>query len=956
MSSIASTGRPLRLEQGEGRPLFLLSLSLFLIIGSTAVIGRTAGRALFLSGLPPQYIPVRFLAVTVGVVMTSLLYARMAGRVRTIRLIQLTTLAMLGGLFVFRLLLDTAAAANLWLLGSFYVFLEVVMALSIVQFWTFAAEIVNTRRAKTLFPLITGAGNLGSMLAGAAVAVLVPWLGTVNLIYVIMLALGIYILLVRAIGRTNQDLYVPSFRADPIMNKPRVEQPGALGLLRRSPLLLTMTLTVVLITLAVNLVDYQFDLSLKSNFAANPQQLSAFLGSFYFWSGIAGLLLQVFLSGPLMRRFGIAAALMVMPISILTGSILVLASGAALWAVTLTRSSDTVFRYTVHDTSFNLLYVPVPHQLRSQARALIDGIFKPLTIGLSGILFFLAGRSSGIAVLPWSYAAILVALAVGLVLLHLRTVYRKALNHSIRRRYFDPAGEAVDFSSPATVETIKESLLEANEAEVLHALTIADEIGNVDWTPSLLPLIKLDSPLVRRQALRMLRHTQPSEYADMVRRHLADPESEVQASAIFTYLTLRGGEALEEVRPFMKSSDPQIRTAALSGALRYGDEATRHVARTAFASLVADPRQAMRIAAANALGEMPSEDGVGFLSLLLADSEPQVRRRAVQSAGQLADSRHLVALITQLDDPMVGTAAEEAIVRYGIEIFPVLETAYAEQALTVSVRRQIPGVIARINCPQSVRFLMRNLSEPDDLTRARLYIALGRLRQAGRTLTERDLAAVNVRLTAETRLAYYWAIRASSSQPQSPSNRDLLDDAYLWRKRYAIDRLLYLIGILYPEANIAQLRANLFGGDQRRRANAVELLDTLLSHKHKELILPLLEGPPERIMAIAEREFRLQLPSLESEYAAAVKEDDPWLAAGILFSLSGQQADEFSDLIRQGLGSPHDLVRETAELVSTRRRRPEPDQVFSPAYKSQARNSSLSGQPHHYLRLHAIES
>ena len=98
-----SLARYLHLEPGEGSTLFLLSFSLFL------VIGRTVSRALFLSGLPPEYIPARFLAVTVGVVIASLMYARIVGRFRTHRLIQCTTLLMIGGLLVFRLLLITPA-------------------------------------------------------------------------------------------------------------------------------------------------------------------------------------------------------------------------------------------------------------------------------------------------------------------------------------------------------------------------------------------------------------------------------------------------------------------------------------------------------------------------------------------------------------------------------------------------------------------------------------------------------------------------------------------------------------------------------------------------------------------------------------------------------------------------------------------------------------------------------
>jgi HEAT repeat protein len=464
----------------------------------------------------------------------------------------------------------------------------------------------------------------------------------------------------------------------------------------------------------------------------------------------------------------------------------------------------------------------------------------------------------------------------------------------------------------------------------------------------------------------MLRQTGAAEYADLVRKRFADPENDVQASAVFTYWALRGGQALEEMQPFMQHPDPKIKSAAVSGALCYGGEATRQVARPVFVSLVARPQEAERMAAAYALGEMPSEDGVHFLCALLEDSEPQVRRQAVQSAGQLADPTHLPAVIAQLGDPIVGPAAEETLVRYGVQLFPVLETIYAEPARhvashKVTVRRHIPGVAARIHAPQSARFLMKNLDEPDDLARSRLYMALGRLRQAGEPFNDGDLAAINQRFAAETRLAYQWAVRAFRPQPDSSANGDLLADAYSWRSRYAVDRLLYLIAILYPQANIAQTRTNLFGGDPRRRANAIELLDTLLSRQHKELFLPLLESSPERIVEIAEREYRLKPPLLESEFAAAVTANDLWLAACILFSLSRRQVDELPDLIQQGVCSPHPLLRETARLVASRSFQPEPEQIAALAYISQAHHPKsfaqpLSRQVHPYLPLHLKES
>jgi HEAT repeat protein len=470
-------------------------------------------------------------------------------------------------------------------------------------------------------------------------------------------------------------------------------------------------------------------------------------------------------------------------------------------------------------------------------------------------------------------------------------------------------------------------------------------------------LIEHDSPFVRHQALRMLRRSNfledagPSARlrAGLIMKRFEDPEIDVRASAILTYWALRGAAALEEMQPFMEPADPRISSAAISGALRYGGEAAREIARPLFAAMVEHRRQAVRSAAASALGELPSQDTNAFLGILLDDSDPEVRRQAVQAAGQLADPTHLPAVIAQLGDPVVGPVADEALVRYGAQIFPYLETLYAEPVHDTTIRRHVPGVIASIHAPQSVRFLMNQLDEPDDLARSRVYIALGRLCQGSERLSEADLIAVNRRFEVESRLAYEWSVRAFNRRPGS--NDDLLDDAYFWRRRYAVDRLLYLVAILYPQVNSALLRANLFGADQRRRSNAIEMLDTLLSHPHKERLLPLLESPAEKLLEIAEREYNLKPPALQAEFTAAVEGNDPWLAASILVSRSQGQVVDLSDLIRQALHMPDALVHETALWAANQNIPAAAYEIAWPATISRAHSANPPRKADHSLPM-----
>jgi hypothetical protein len=55
-----------------------------------------------------------------------------------------------------------------------------------------------------------------------------------------------------------------------------------------------------------------------------------------------------------------------------------------LWAASLAKGADTLFRYSVNDATTQILYLPAPAQVRVSAKAFIDGVVKPMSIGVAG--------------------------------------------------------------------------------------------------------------------------------------------------------------------------------------------------------------------------------------------------------------------------------------------------------------------------------------------------------------------------------------------------------------------------------------------------------------------------------------------------------------------------------------------------------------------------------------------
>ena len=898
-----------QIEEGEGRTFSLLALNFFLIIGGNYVIGRSVGRSLFLSNLPPQYIPLRYIIVTAGVVFTSLAYARYNASFRLDRLIIGSTAVMALGILLFRLLLATPLAGSLLLLGGLFVFLEILAVLSTVQFWTLASDLLNSRKAKRLFGPISAMGGLGGILAGAFVSLFAAPVGTANLLFVLIACQVGCILCVWILGRQNETI-LQQASGSPARGKPQNHSLSrGFWEMRTVPLLLSMAAIGVVTTMVSNIVDYQFDLTLQSSFLGDEEGLTAFLGSFYFWAGISGFLIQLFLSARLLSLLGFSLTLAILPLSFAIGSVTVLLTGAALWAVTLTRASEPIFRYNVHDIAFGLLDLPLARDVRARSKAVIGGILKPLTGGVSGLLFLLVGSLRGISPAPWSF---LVLILIGLWLFLIRRVrgqYQETLLTNIRRRQFNPAQDAIDISDETTVSILREALRQPDEAQVLQALSLIKEAPQIDWSAGLIPLLDHRAQEVRIATLQSLGDPLYAPYADQIQARINDPVGAVRAAAITTFCAIRGAAATADIAPFMADDDPAVRAAAVVGIIRYTGLDGIIQASLALKTMLDHPDPAMRGAGARVLGNLEVKSFFQPLLQLMEDEETAVQQQALQAAGQVRHPDLLPGVIQHLGNPTTMVAATQALLAFGEGSCGDLAQAFTAAETSLYVRRQIPKVLGRITCPTSAAILLQHLGEEDDHTRARVYKALVRLQARGIPINGSG-EQLQARLDTEMRLAYESAVLQLDLQPGIDGS--LLADALALRQRFAFDRIFYLLGLLYSESNMAEIRFSLAAEDPRRRANATELLDTTIDRAVKNQLLPLLEGPDNRLLAIASEELGLQRQSAAQRSAALAAGPDPWIAACTLYTLGENNWPNLESFIHSALESDSRLLRETA--------------------------------------------
>ena len=170
---------------------------------------------------------------------------------------------------------------------------------------------------------------------------------------------------------------------------------GSLSLVRESPYLRAIAALVLISALTTTVAGWQFKAIAK---AAIPgtDDLAMFFGTFNMIAGVMSLILQLLLTGRVLRTAGVGAALFIVPTAMLMGSIGVFLLGTLVAAAAL-KASDQVLRYSIDKATTELLYLPVPAAHTFRVKSFIDTVVYRLGDAGGGLIVLLFA-----AVLQWS--------------------------------------------------------------------------------------------------------------------------------------------------------------------------------------------------------------------------------------------------------------------------------------------------------------------------------------------------------------------------------------------------------------------------------------------------------------------------------------------------------------------------------------------------------------------------
>jgi ATP:ADP antiporter, AAA family len=730
---------------------------------------------------------------------------------------------------------------------AFYLLGLILGLLLISQFWTLANIVYEPRQAKRIFGFIGGGASLGGIL-GSFIAYNATTIGTNNLLLFSVAFMTLCVLLVILIIRREKVGDEVSFE---MRSEKGVSAKRGIELLAKSKHLRLIALVIGFAAIGAAIIEQQLNMYTEANQGRQATDaITSFLGMVQLWTSTLGFLIQVFLTSRIHRFLGIGFALILLPMSLGSTGMIIMFSLVG-WAPSLARVLDQSLRYTVDKTTREILYMPLPSDVKFEAKPFVDVTVDRIAKALGALLCL-------VLIQPWgwnftyqqlSYASVTIALIWVFLALRAKQGYRTAFRQSIEDRNIRPAEVTLNVADLSTVEALIQELASPDENRVLYAI---DMLETLDKRNLITPLLLYhESAAVRVRTLGLIGATLTngsSRWLPAIERMLADPDPDVRGAAVGALAHIRNEQVADLARPYLADKNPRI---SMTAAMVLSDsplEADVAAAERVLHEIVSDTRESSSQARrefAIALRHVPQPHFRRLLVPLLSDSSPEVAQEAMCTVRQLgtADMIFVPTLISLLRNRRLKSDAREMLVGYGDQVVGILGHFLRDPGEDIWIRRHIPGTLARIPCQQSMDVLTGVLGEADGFSRFKVLTAIERLHRSNPALRfDREVFEARALDEGARYLEYGGHYGYLFEQEKLP--KDSLLACCLREKMARInDRIYRLLGLLYPWKDIEAARWAIRHGDSRSRSSALEYLDNLIKGALRKKLMPVLEEP-----------------------------------------------------------------------------------------------------------------
>ena len=894
-------GRALDLSDDELRRSWPVFAYLFLTMAGT-VASKATRDALFLDRYRAIDLPYVDIAIAVLVGVAVSLYIRASRRfpLRTLQIGSLLFFAANCLVFWWLSRLGTGGA----LFITIYLWVGLFSVVAPAQVWTLANFVLTTREAKRAFGFIGSGAILGWIVGGLATRVTAAWLGTEALLLWVAASLVASAALVHVAWKRAQAPAIDT----------RMQALGLRASLRQiveSPYLRSIAWVVGLSAFATTIAGWQFK-ALAKEYVPDTDQLAVFFGTFNMAAGAASLLLQLVLTGRVLRSFGVGVALFIVPVAMASASLGVIVFGTLVAASAL-KASDQVLRYSIDKATVELLYLPLSAAETFRVKAFIDTVVYRLGDGLGGLAVLAGAAWLGWNPMQMGWVALAAVLAWMAAAAAARTRYVTNLQESIRQHRVDAERAHAPMLDRYATEALAQRL-SGDPSEILYALTLFEASSTRGVHPAVPGLLAHESAAVRTRAVALLSRANVLSVRRDVERLLADPHLEVRTEALL-YLTRHTNTdpltLIEQVGDF---PDFSIRASMIAFLARPGRAQNLEAAQLMLQRMVGETGDAglrSRAEAARVIGLVPDVFDCE-LRKLLEDDAPEVAKEAVRAAGLLAKRQLAHRLVDRIAEPWLTDEVVEALGRMGDRVVGTLREVLSDTETSALIRRELPAALQAIGTESAQQLLTENLLDSDTVVRTRVVTAMNKLVQhhPGRWLN---------RQTVETALAaeitgHYRSYQMLATMGGSLAGAEPVVEALRESLAGESERIFRLLKVLYQEHDLHSAFVGIQSDDPDVHDNSLEFLDNILAPHVRALVVPLFDRAitaEERARA-ADRIVGVAVGTRDEAIAVMTQSSDPWLQSCAAYAIGELRLAHFAEVVDRWATDADPLLRATA--------------------------------------------
>lgn len=262
-----------------------------------------------------EALPWMFTATLVAMLLANAAFAAIVARLSRRKFIPLAYGFFIANLALFFLLMKTCPPAQqVWIGRALYVWVSVFNLFNTAIFWAFMTDLFTVEQGKRLFGFIAVGGSLGAIAGAYLTKLYVRDLGPANLLAISAVMFAVAGALVQFFPRGFVEQETAREAEKPIGGSIW----SGLTHIGRSPYLMGLAASILLYTITSTWAYFQQS-DLARAVLKSSDERTVFLANLEIWVNSLTVLVQIFLTGRLLKWFGVGFTLVALPVVSLVG-------------------------------------------------------------------------------------------------------------------------------------------------------------------------------------------------------------------------------------------------------------------------------------------------------------------------------------------------------------------------------------------------------------------------------------------------------------------------------------------------------------------------------------------------------------------------------------------------------------------------------------------------------------